>query len=192
MAIEDVYVISKKADLTEIKEALLAVSSSEDGGGGGEESSSFDMAALKNLAASMTSGGDPTDILELIGADKYYITNLSGSSPMTDFLPRDLTEDNQIKMVILLSPKAQATIPTATTDYKTSFFIQFQYSSGKFLAFQVNEGDQCSQSVQLGPTCAYLNTTNSYDYRMAFASSVGTLEIDYYSNSPVIIFYTTP
>lgn len=33
MAIEDVYVISKKADLTEIKEALLAVSSSEDGGG---------------------------------------------------------------------------------------------------------------------------------------------------------------
>lgn len=34
MAIEDVYVISKKADLTEIKEALLAVSSSEDGGGG--------------------------------------------------------------------------------------------------------------------------------------------------------------
>lgn len=33
MAIEDIYVISKKTDLTEIKEALLAANPSEDEGG---------------------------------------------------------------------------------------------------------------------------------------------------------------
>lgn len=33
MAIEDIYVISKKSDLTEIKESLLAGTSSEEEGG---------------------------------------------------------------------------------------------------------------------------------------------------------------
>lgn len=156
------------------------------------------MAALKNLAASMPSGGDPTDILELVGADKYWITDNSNSADPTYFaLPddRDLTDNKQIKLVLLFGPSLQTTGPSSEFGV-LAFFVQYQYSEGAYIHFYINDAntpsyyqnayepsfrtDGSSPALGNGPTRLLLNST------------LGSNEVNLKSGAKALIFYMLP
>lgn len=168
----------RKSDLQTIKESL------------GETSNIVGMAALKNLAASMTSGGDPTDILELIGADKYYITTSLDGAERSFALPQDgdLTESNKLQLVLLSGPSLQST--AGSKDFgNLIFFVQYQYSENAYACFYINEENKLSYYQKTDFPSFYLS---SRPVELTLSSVLDSDEVGLKAGSKALIFYTTP
>lgn len=149
----------------------------------------FDLAALKELAAGVSAGGGmPTDILELIGADKYCIVNaLNGQV----WLPvDDLTETTQMKLILTFPPKENLTIPTAVTSSSCIFLAQYQYSTGYYFTISLDEGNNVGYQLDNSQPRFFLDQIGT-NVKLWLPSSVGSYQVDIEDNSEIIIFYNT-
>lgn len=116
------YVIAKKSDITNIANVI-------------REKTGLTQGILLNNFSTLLQDmeGAPTDILEMVGADKYaikrYILNTGGLIEV----PKGLTKLNQIKLLIALPTQVNTTVPSSSEgEGEGKILLNYQYEEGKW------------------------------------------------------------